>query len=123
MFKAFSLTLVSSALLLAGCQQIDTVSSKQSAVQAVSSPEMKLRTDMVTGQLDNGLKYFVVNNNKPADKVSLQLVVHAGSLEEDDQKGIAHLVEHMAFNGTELYPSNRIIDRQQELGMTFGGSV
>src|ERR1700737_4699826 len=54
-----------------------------------------------TATLPNGLKYFVRQNDRPAKRVSLRLGVKAGSLNEmDDQRGLAHLIEHMAFNGT-----------------------
>ncbi|WP_167369924.1 M16 family metallopeptidase [Vibrio panuliri] len=83
-----------------------------------------LRQDLIQGQLSNGMRYILVENERPQNRVSLQLVVHAGSLDEaDDQKGIAHLVEHMAFNGTEKYPANTLIEHQEALGMVFGRDV
>jgi zinc protease len=85
---------------------------------------LPIRTDIQRGVLDNGMQYIVLPNDKPAQQVSLQLVVKAGSLhEQEDQKGIAHLVEHMAFNGTEQYPGNSIIEHQESLGMVFGRDV
>ena len=54
-----------------------------------------------TGTLPNGLKYFIKQNGRPAKRASLRLAVNAGSIDEtDDQRGLAHLLEHMAFNGT-----------------------
>ena len=54
------------------------------------------------GKLTNGLQYYILNNRDPKDRVYIRLVVNAGSMhEDDDQKGIAHLVEHMAFNGSK----------------------
>ncbi|MFI3276663.1 M16 family metallopeptidase [Vibrio sp.] len=85
---------------------------------------LTLRQDLIQGQLSNGMRYILVENERPQNRVSLQLVVHAGSLDEaDDQKGIAHLVEHMAFNGTEKYPANTLIEHQEALGMVFGRDV
>jgi len=57
-----------------------------------------------TGKLANGLTYYIRNNGKPADKVVLRLAVNAGSiLEDDDQQGLAHFMEHMNFNGTKNF--------------------
>ena len=79
---------------------------------------------VIRGQLDNGLKYYVVRNNYPKDKVYIRLVVNAGSLnEDDDQKGVAHIVEHLAFNGSKKYPENQIIDVLESLGMKFARDI
>src|SRR2546428_14142445 len=57
-----------------------------------------------TATLSNGLKYYVRQNSRPAKRVSLRLAVKAGSVNEaDDQQGLAHLIEHMAFNGSEHF--------------------
>ena len=59
------------------------------------------------GKLSNGLTYYIRNNGKPENKVELRLVVNAGSiLEDDDQKGLAHFMEHMNFNGTKNFKKN-----------------
>ena len=63
-----------------------------------------------TGKLANGLTYYIRQNKKPEQKVELRLVVNAGSvLEDEDQQGLAHLSEHMAFNGTTHFKKNDII--------------
>jgi zinc protease len=73
------------------------------------------------GKLENGLTYFIRPNAKPEKKVELRLVVNAGSiLEDDDQLGLAHMTEHMAFNGTKLFKKNEIISFLQEIGVGFG---
>ena len=60
--------------------------------------------DVVTGKLDNGLTYYIRTNHKPENKVELRLVVKAGSiLEDEDQQGLAHFMEHMNFNGTKNF--------------------
>ena len=60
-----------------------------------------------TGTLENGLTYFIRKHEQPRDRAMLWLAVDAGSVQEDDdQKGLAHFVEHMAFNGTERFPKN-----------------
>ncbi len=77
--------------------------------------------DVHYGTLDNGLTYYVRSNDKPAGTAELRLVIKAGSvLEDEDQLGLAHLLEHMLFNGTEKYPANELIDFLESLGMEFG---
>jgi zinc protease len=77
-----------------------------------------------TGKLDNGLTYYIFQNDEPADRAVLRLVVRTGSiLEDDDQLGLAHFVEHMAFNGTEHFPHNQLIDTMGAFGVEFGPHV
>jgi zinc protease len=77
-----------------------------------------------TGKLANGLTYYVRKNEKPAKRAELWLVVDAGSvLEDDDQRGVAHFVEHMAFNGTKKYAKQEIVDWLEKTGMKFGADV
>ena len=79
---------------------------------------------ITTRTLDNGLKYFVRKNNQPGGRAELRLVVNAGSLlEDDDQLGVAHFVEHMAFNGTKRFPKQAIGQFMESIGMRFGPSV
>src|SRR5215467_6197004 len=74
--------------------------------------------------LPNGLQYYVRANPKPEKRAELRLVVKAGSiLEEDDQQGLAHVVEHMAFNGTRHFPKQETVAFLQSLGMRFGADV
>ncbi len=76
------------------------------------------------GTLPNGLRYIVRPNAEPKDRVSLRLLVLAGSLhEEDDQRGLAHFLEHMAFNGSKNYPPGTLVKFFQRMGMTFGGDT
>ncbi|MEM6927721.1 MAG: insulinase family protein, partial [Myxococcota bacterium] len=76
------------------------------------------------GQLDNGLRWFVEVNGEPASRAELRLVVKAGSvLEDDDQLGLAHFVEHMAFNGTENFPANTLIEYLESTGTKFGAHL
>src|SRR5688572_1753094 len=76
------------------------------------------------GILPNGLTYYVMRHDQPRKRAALWLAVDAGSLQEDDdQQGLAHFVEHMAFNGTRSYPKQRIIDYLEKIGMEFGPDV
>lgn len=79
---------------------------------------------ITVGQLPNGLRYYVRANKKPEKRAELRLAVKAGSvLEDDDQQGLAHFVEHMAFNGTQHFPKNEIVSFIESLGMRFGADL
>ncbi len=76
------------------------------------------------GTLENGMSWFVARNGEPKNRIMLRLAVNAGSvLEDPDQRGIAHLVEHMAFNGSEHFAKNELIDYFESIGMKFGPEV
>ena len=73
------------------------------------------------GTLPNGLTYYIRKNAKPENKVDLRLIINAGSiLEDDDQQGLAHFMEHMCFNGTKRFPKNKLVDYLQSIGVKFG---
>jgi len=73
------------------------------------------------GKLKNGLTYYIKKNAKPENKVDLRLIINAGSiLENDDQQGLAHFMEHMCFNGTKRFPKNQLVDYLQSIGVKFG---
>ena len=75
-------------------------------------------------RLPNGLTYYLMKNKKPERRVLLWLAVNAGSVQEDaDQRGLAHFVEHMAFNGTARFPKRAIIDYIEHAGMRFGADL
>ena len=77
--------------------------------------------EVVTGVLDNGLRYFVHENGSPENRALLRLVVNVGSIVEDeDQLGLAHFVEHMAFNGTRNFDKSALVDYLESIGMAFG---
>lgn len=76
------------------------------------------------GQLANGMRYYIQHNEKPENRAELRLAVHAGSLQEnEDQLGIAHFVEHMAFNGTEHFEKNKLINYLEKTGTRFGADL
>ncbi|MEX1115009.1 MAG: insulinase family protein [Akkermansiaceae bacterium] len=73
------------------------------------------------GSLENGMRYIIYPNNEPPKRVSLRLHIAAGSLmEAEDQRGIAHFLEHMVFNGSKNYTAAELIPRMQRLGISFG---
>ncbi len=76
------------------------------------------------GQLDNGVRYVIYPNSEPQERASLRLLVQAGSFQErEDQRGVAHFLEHMAFNGSEHYAPGTLIEFFQRMGMSFGGDT
>ena len=76
------------------------------------------------GALENGLVYYIRHNEEPQKRAELRLAVNAGSLlENDNQKGIAHFVEHMLFNGTERFEKSELVDFLERTGMRFGADV
>jgi len=76
------------------------------------------------GKLPNGMTYYVKQNAYPKNRAELNLVVNAGSVfENDEQQGLAHFCEHMAFNGTKNFPKNQLVNYLESLGMKFGPEV
>ncbi|HEY6039224.1 MAG TPA: pitrilysin family protein, partial [Kofleriaceae bacterium] len=91
---------------------------------APGDPVTPLDPEIKVGHLGNGLTYYVMKHGKPEQRASLWLAVNAGSvLEDDDQRGLAHFVEHMAFNGTKRFPKQDIVDFIEKVGMEFGADV
>src|SRR5688572_4424741 len=95
---------------------------------AAQAPDLKqpmpVDPAITMGKFPNGLRYYILANKKPEKRAELRLVVKAGSvLEEDDQRGLAHFVEHMAFNGTKNFPKHDLIAFIESLGMRFGADL
>ena len=79
---------------------------------------------VVRGTLSNGMVYYLRHNEEPRNRAHLSIVVRAGSiLEEEDQRGLAHFVEHMAFNGTERFEKQQIVEYLESIGSTFGSHL
>ncbi len=82
---------------------------------------MPVDKDITVGKLENGIKYYIKQNKKPEKRAELYLIVSAGSvLENDKQLGLAHFVEHMAFNGTKNFKKNELINYLESIGIKFG---
>src|ERR1044071_2353220 len=80
--------------------------------------------DIKKGKLANGLTYYIRKNDKPENKVELRLVLKVGSiLETEDQQGLAHFTEHMAFNGSKHFKKNELISFLQSIGVEFGADL
>ncbi|WP_160136293.1 M16 family metallopeptidase [Chryseobacterium sp. c4a] len=73
------------------------------------------------GTLSNGMKYYIKKNTLPEKKVDFRLAINVGSiLEDENQRGLAHFMEHMNFNGTKNFPDNKLVDFLQSIGVKFG---
>ena len=83
--------------------------------------KVPLDAKITLGHLANGLRYYIRENREPKNRAELRLVVHAGSvLEDEDQRGLAHVVEHMAFNGSTHFAKQALVDFMESIGMRFG---
>jgi zinc protease len=92
--------------------------------QAPGREPLPFDTTVVRGVLHNGLRYYVRENREPHNRAELRLVVNAGSILEDrDQLGLAHFLEHMAFNGTRNFERQELVDYLERVGMRFGPDV
>lgn len=99
------------------------VSSFQGSAQGLDAA---LPTDpnVLKGKFSNGLTYYVRSNKKPQNKVELRLVIKAGSiLEDNDQQGLAHFMEHMNFNGLKHFEKNELVSYLQSIGVEFGADL
>ena len=80
--------------------------------------------EVTIGTLPNGLTYYVEQNQRPQARAELRLVIKVGSvLEDEDQIGLAHVVEHMAFNGTQRFAGNALIHHLESIGVRFGAHL
>lgn len=87
----------------------------------LQAQNIPLNPNVVYGKLDNGFTYYIEENAKPENKVELRLALNVGSIvEDDDQLGLAHFMEHMNFNGTKNFPGNELVDSLQSIGVRFG---
>jgi zinc protease len=94
------------------------------AAAAPASPALPLDPSVSTGTLSNGLSYYLKRQKPKDQRVLLMLVVKAGSLDEaDDQRGAAHFIEHMAFNGTRRFAKQALIDFLEKSGLSFGSDL
>lgn len=97
--------------------------SLQSDQDAVPSMPQAIPADeaVLMGSLENGMRYYIQQNSKPENRAELRLIVDAGSMQEDeDQLGVAHFVEHMAFNGSKNFAKNDLVDFLESIGSKFG---
>ena len=88
------------------------------------SERLPVNPALKIGKLSNGLTYYIQKNGKPEHRAELRLVVKAGSiLEDEDQQGLAHFTEHMAFNGSKHFKKHELISYLQSIGIKFGADL
>ena len=88
------------------------------------SKSIPLDPAVKVGVLANGLTYYIRKNTEPKNRAELRLVIRAGSvLENDNQQGLAHFMEHMEFNGTKNFPKNELVNFLQSAGVRFGADL
>lgn len=105
-------------LFLIGAFLLLNVNAQQNSNLLSTDPQL------LKGKLENGVTYYIRENKKPEKKVELRLVIKAGSIvEDDDQLGLAHMAEHMAFNGTKNFKKNDIVSYLQSIGVEFGNDL
>lgn len=110
-------------LLAASCWLLQAIAQDVTIPDDLSS-QVPVDPNIRKGTLDNGLTYYIRKNSKPEGRVELRLAVNAGSvLEDEDQLGLAHFTEHMAFNGTEKFEKNELINILQQAGVKFGAHL
>ena len=97
---------------------ICAISSLAGAQQLPNDPAVR------KGTLENGLTYYIRHNDKPAQRAEFYLATNVGAIQETpDQDGLAHVLEHMCFNGTKNFPGKALLDWLQSIGASFGGNV
>ena len=108
---------ISSALLLLGC-------AVMAWAQQPQMPPIPTDPNVRIGKLENGLTYYIRHNELPENRADFYIAQKVGSiLEEDNQRGLAHFLEHMCFNGTTNFPGKGIIDWLETIGVKFGENL
>ena len=108
------------ALTLIACSQLATP-PQDTAIWPHDASDLAADPAVRYGRLDNGMRYAVLTNTTPPQQASLRLYIGSGSLDEDDdQRGLAHFLEHMAFNGSEGVPEGEMIKILERHGLAFG---
>ena len=115
------MTLVRSCMFLLFLPLLTAVASPLEEKGLALDAPLPIDERVVIKKLDNGLTMYLQKNSKPENRVELRLVINAGSAQEDDdQQGLAHLIEHMAFNGTTHFKKQELVDYIESIGMSFG---
>ena len=111
--------------LAASAQKAPAASAKRAPRDAFAlSAPLPMDPAVRVGTLPNGLRYVILANSEPKERVSARLLIEAGAVHEaDDQQGLAHFLEHMAFNGSTHYPPGTLVEFFQRMGMSFGGDT
>ena len=117
----FASALTAARLISAQAPADSRETSAASVASYALSLQMPVDPEVTVGTLPNGLRYYVRRNGRPARRAEMRLVVRAGSvLEDNDQQGLAHFVEHMEFEGTRHFPGQGIVEFLSGLGLSIG---
>lgn len=91
---------------------------------AQQMPTLPLDPDVRYGKLENGLTYYIRHNEEPRERANFYIAQKVGSVQEDEnQRGLAHFLEHMCFNGTKHFPGNRVVGYCESIGVKFGQNL
>jgi len=98
--------------------------SLNNAEGVAGQEQLPVDPSVTVGTLSNGLRYYIRENRKPEKRAELRLAVNVGSILEDSaQQGLAHFVEHMAFNGTTNFKKHELVSYLESIGMRFGADL
>lgn len=128
-FRGVAAMLLAFALSVAsGYAQVQSPTGRDTSAASVASyalaDEMPVDPEVLVGGLPNGLRFYVRPNGKPAKQIELRLVVKAGSvLEDNDQLGLAHFIEHMQFEGSRHFPDRSLTDFLGSMGLSIGADA
>ena len=115
---------LAAAVVFAAGAPVARQASTGASQPAAAGQQIPADPQVMTGGFENGLRYYIRENKRPEKRAELRLVVNVGSINEaDDQLGLAHFVEHMAFNGTKNFPKQETVAFLESIGMRFGPSV
>lgn len=111
-------------LILFWAIALGSLGNLQAQSKKSGNSAMPLDPSVRTGKLANGFTYYIRKNTEPKNRATLYLANKVGSiLENDDQQGLAHFMEHMSFNGTKNYPKNALVNYLQKAGVRFGADL
>ena len=101
-----------------------TIASTMGMMAQMEMPAVPVDPDVRIGKLDNGLTYYIRHNNWPEQRAEFYIAQRVGSIQEnDDQRGLAHFLEHMAFNGSKHFKGNELMRWCESVGIQFGGDL
>jgi zinc protease len=120
----YLLSSLSIALFIAACSPKATTVKQDAVVTTAVEKNLPADNNVKIGTLPNGLTYYIRKNVEPKNRAELYLVNKVGSIvENEDQQGLAHFTEHMAFNGTKDFPKNELVGYLQKAGVRFGADL
>lgn len=123
-YKRIALCSRAAGLLFAACVVLTAVACSSVPKSSQNTKQLVQDPAIISGTLENGMRYYIKQNSEPKNRLSIRLAVQAGSMQEDDdQQGVAHFVEHMAFNGSQHFKGSELVDFFESIGMGFGPEI